>query len=996
MARIPDTELQRLKQDISLQRLVEAKGIELKKHGADLVGRCPFHDDKTPSLVVSPKKNLWHCLGACQAGGSVIDWVMRTEGISFRHAVELLKGDAPALGTGRVSAAKRSLTPKLAVIERDVDDERLLVQVVDYYHATLKQSPEALAYLEKRGLNSPEMIDHFRLGYANRTLGYRLPGKHRQDGAELRGRLQKLGLLRDSGHEHFTGSLVIPILGEGRQVLGIYGRKIRDDLRQGTAYHLYLSGPHRGVWNLDALKASEDVILCEALIDALTFWCAGYRNVTASYGVEGFTEAHVEAFARHGTKRVLIAYDRDEAGDRAAEKLGEQLMARSIECFRVQFPKGVDANEYALKVTPADKSLGATLRGAMWMGKSAAPQSTDSLASEAATTTSAASKPEPATTRADPPSSSLAAESPARVELAAPPVLASKHDGDKDEVRLVFGDRKWRIRGLTKNTTYEQLRVNVLCARGDKLHVDTFDLYSARHRSSFLGLAKVELDIEEEVLKHDLGRVLLSLEELQDQRIQAALAPKDERPVMTDAESEEALALLCDPRLFDRILADFEKCGVVGEETNKLVSYIAAVSRKLDSPLAVILQSSSAAGKSSLMDAVLAFVPQEQRVKYSAMTGQSLFYMSETNLAHKVLAIVEEAGAERAAYALKLLQSEGELTIASTGKDPTSGKLVTHEYRVEGPVMIFLTTTAVEIDEELLNRCVVLTVDEGPEQTRAIQARQREAETLEGILANEERARLVKLHQNAQRLLQPLLVANPFASTLTFLDDRTRARRDHKKYLTLIRAVALLHQHQRPIRTVEHQGAVVQYIEVTAEDIALANRLAGEVLSPRRDELPPQTRRLLLLIETMVKAACTKQALSPKDYRFSRRELREYTGWSLTQLRLHLSRLAEHEYVLVYRGGRGQSFAYELCWSSDGERGGQQLLADVAMLTAASTSTTGELAGGGGVVSGSWRGAVLDKESSVSGRIQKTWRGGGKSTSGGETNSASYVAAPAE
>ena len=92
-----------------------------------------------------------------------------------------------------------------------------------------------------------------------------------------------------------------------------------------------------------------------------------------------------------------------------------------------------------------------------------------------------------------------------------------------------------------------------------------------------------------------------------------------------------------------------------------------------------------------------------------------------------MLAISEEEGAEQASYALKLLQSEGQLTIASTGKDPATGKLVTEEYHVEGPVMIFLTTTAIEIDEELLNRCIVLTVDENREQTRAIHELQRES-----------------------------------------------------------------------------------------------------------------------------------------------------------------------------------------------------------------------------------------------------------------------------
>ena len=101
MARVSDAELERLKSDVSVQRLAEARGIELRRHGADLHGLCPFHEDRNPSLVISPAKNLWHCLGACQTGGSVIDWVMKAEGVSFRHAVELLRADLPLAGPVR-------------------------------------------------------------------------------------------------------------------------------------------------------------------------------------------------------------------------------------------------------------------------------------------------------------------------------------------------------------------------------------------------------------------------------------------------------------------------------------------------------------------------------------------------------------------------------------------------------------------------------------------------------------------------------------------------------------------------------------------------------------------------------------------------------------------------------------------------------------------------------------------------------------------------------
>ncbi|MEW6747817.1 MAG: CHC2 zinc finger domain-containing protein [Planctomycetota bacterium] len=798
MARIPDSELERLKREVSVERLAEARGVKLERRGADLFGLCPFHEDREPSLVITPSKNLWHCLGACQAGGSVIDWVMRAEGVSFRHAVELLRADLPSLAAPSSTSppVKSSTVRKLpGLASADAGDQELLLRVVDYYHATLKESPEALAYLKGRGLEDGEMIERFRLGFANRTLGYRLPAKNRQEGAAIRGRLQELGILRESGHEHLRGSVVIPIFGASGEVVQMYGRKITAGLRQGTPLHLYLPGPQRGVWNVEALEASREIILCESLIDALTFWCAGFRNVTTAYGTNGVTDDHWEAFRRFGTERVLIAFDRDEAGARAASALAEKLTAAGIEAFRVHFPKGMDANEYACKVKPAAKSLELVVRNATWLGEGKAPAIAATPAmpaaaaheppeeaakegSSAADAAAPADREPPAVRRDEPEGSESAggeptapvtadpagdADPPASLPslAAAPPQVASslssrsragvplERHGEELCVRL--GDRRWRIRGLEKNLSFEVLKVNVLVAResehtaGGAFHVDTLDLYSARHRAAFVKQAACELALEEEVVKKDLGRVLLALEAVQEEEIRKHLEPEAKVIELTETEKQAALELLRDPKLLDRILSDFERCGIVGEETNKLVGYLAATSRKLEEPLAVVIQSSSAAGKSSVMEAILGFMPEEERVQYSAMTGQSLFYMGETDLKHKILAIAEEEGAERASYALKLLQSEGQLTIASTGKDPQTGRLVTHEYRVEGPVMIFLTTTAIEMDEELLNRCLVLTVDEGREQTRAIHQLQRERQTLEGLLVNQDRRRILKV-----------------------------------------------------------------------------------------------------------------------------------------------------------------------------------------------------------------------------------------------------------
>ncbi len=504
------------------------------------------------------------------------------------------------------------------------------------------------------------------------------------------------------------------------------------------------------------------------------------------------------------------------------------------------------------------------------------------------------------------------------------------------------------------------MRVNVLVRNETGIHVDTFDLYAAKGRQLYARAAAAELEVEESAVQRDLGRLLLKLEELQDASIQAAMKPKAPSAAEIAKEDEDAaLAYLRDPDLIARLQQDFDRTGLVGEPINALAGYLAAISRKLATPLAIIVQSTSAAGKSALMEAVLRLVPEEDRVHYSAMTGQSLFYLGEKDLKHKILAIAEEEGVRQASYALKLLQSQGELTIASTGKDPDTGQLVTQEYHVEGPVMLFLTTTAIDIDEELLNRCLVLTIDESRAQTRAIQQRQRSKRTLAGLLADTQAQALTVLHRNVQRLLKPLAVVNPYADQLTFLDEKTRTRRDHQKYLTLIDAIALLHQHQRPIQKITvpgDQGGAIDYIEVVPADIALANRLAHEVLGRSIDELPPQTRSVLGGICVLVADRMQKQGLPRSDVRFTRRELREHLGMGNTQAALHMERLMEMEYVLAHRGGRGTSFVYELLYDGAADDAGPRLPGLIAVETLASNDAmTASCRGSEGEFTGSFR-----------------------------------------
>lgn len=508
----------------------------------------------------------------------------------------------------------------------------------------------------------------------------------------------------------------------------------------------------------------------------------------------------------------------------------------------------------------------------------------------------------------------------------------SKNDIEVNDQQVIYrvDDRCYRIRGLEKNNAVGSLKVNILASRDDLVHLDAIDLVKARSRASFIKATAAELFVESELVKRDIGKLLLKLESLQEQRISDAKQSTRKAVEISPQEKAQAMQLLRDPDLMQRIVADMTACGMVGEDTNKLAGYLAATSRKLKTPLAIVIQSSSSAGKTSLMDAILEMMPAEEVNRLSGLTGRSLYYLNSDDIRHKILAVCEDEGIRQAAYALKILQSDGELRQLTTERGD-DGRMKAAQYHVEGPSQILLTTTAMDIDEELVNRCLVLTVDETKQQTDAIQFRQREAFTGASNEAVRQARQLRKLHQNAQRLIRPLRVENPYAPQLTFPNHKTRMRRDHLKYLNLINTIALLHQHQRTIlRSGDREVLLVQ-----RSDIRVANQLAGEILGQSLDELAPQTRRLLSLIHEHVADESKRQDVCRHAFRFTRRDIRDATQWSDFQVHKHLTRLVDLEYLLAHRGKRGSRYVYELLYAGEGRTGSPFLmgLTDPSKLT---------------------------------------------------------------
>lgn len=745
--------------------------------------------------------------------------------------------------------------------ERDSAASRLLLlkRVFDFYARTWESDAKGYEYLKSRGIKSPALFKRFRFGFCSGSMMKTLS-------SQLKKELAEIGILTSSGKEFFQECVVFPLVDQNGSVVNLYGRASGSSAQ---AKHRFLAGPQNGLFYPP--KGASSVILTEGIIDALTLYEAGYTNVLPIYGVNGLTQDHLTFIKQERIMQLTLCLDGDDVGRAATPILTEKLKQTGANVTAVQMPKDMDVNEFFQKY---DGTAFNALLGA----------------SEA--------KPE-------------------------------KKSGPKEAAIdggyiFNFEERTYRVLdmnlvGLSKLKVNLKVSVNQDSSR---FHIDTLDLYLDRARERFVQIASERFSVEQADIAQELY-VLIDL--LENKRLELIRGDeKKESPdEMTDQERTEAISFLQSKDLIDLIQKDFDLCGYIGEETSRLFGYLAAVSRFLKYPLGVLIVSRSGAGKSQLQDMIGKFVPEESLHKYTRISGQSLFYQEDGNLKYSVLSIAEEKGAEDAIYSIRTLQSDQYLTVAVTTTDPKTGIKRTEEYHVEGPVVIIITTTNPEaLDFETRNRFVILTIDESREQTKRILQKQRERQSLEGLLRSRSEESIFRKHKNAQRLLKKnLFVVNPFFKDLTYPEDQLLMRREQNKYLTLIETIAFLHQYQREIKNIQTAAGEVDYIEVTLGDIALANKLAAEVLGRSLDELSPHTRTLLKEIKAMVDEKCAAEKKKPGDFSFSRKELCEYTGWSYWQIHDHLKHLVDMEYLAMQNGNECNRYSYKLIWDGQGEDG---------------------------------------------------------------------------
>jgi DNA primase len=823
-----------IKDKVDIVALFAEFGLKLERKGKSYTGLCPWHDDKKPSLSVDREKGLYNCFG-CGESGDVFSLVQKIKGYDFKQALKYLQE----------RAGKDIPRPGPKEPETDLN----LNTITDYYHKKLYENKKALDYLESRGLNNPELLGRFKLGYADGSL-LKISSNGQREALKL------LGLINEKKNEHFYNCITFPITGNNDQVVGIYGRGIESTI------HLYIAGKHKSVFNRKASKVYEEIILTESIIDALSLIQLGIQNVQACYGTNGFTEEHLAILKDDRVKTVLIGFDNDQAGRTAAEKLKDKLVQEDFTVKVVFPPAGKDWNEYLLTNPDADE-----LKNLIDQAKE------------------------------------------------------HKKEKQPDEftvcrkgTRYLFESYgiRYRVIGV-RDIFVSSLRVNIRAEKENKRFLDNVDLYSSRSRTGFSANLAHIFEVEAQRVENDLLKIVDYLEEERDRKLYNI--EQEEERELTQEETELGLRFLKSRNLFKEIVEDMSRLGYVGEETNKLLIYLSASSRKLDDPLSVIIVSESASGKSMLVETVKRLMPEKEVLSVTSLSDQALNYLPDEGLMHKFLILGEAVHSEVVEHQLREMLSAHELCRMIAVKDEKTGELTTRTVKKKVVVAAVMSSTRYEINPENASRCFVINTDESREQTKKIYKAQGEKYSIKRYREKQKEIPLIiHKHRTAQRILKKRVIVNPYGSELNFPDKLMRGRRDHERFIDLLAAICFLRQYQKEAK--HSQG--IEYIECDETDYETAYSIVSKILPSTLTSFPKSAVMLYDALREIVRKRAGREQLKPVEVGVTQRELREQAGFSQMFVKRNMRLLVEWEYVRIGSiKTRGSKYRYYLVKDED-------------------------------------------------------------------------------
>ena len=849
-------EISEIKQRLSIETILNHYNLHPDKHHFI---KCPFHGDEDPSLKIYPDTNTFNCFG-CGAAGDVIEFIGRYEKKGKHEAILKAKSminpsaviiQKPTTHQNEPEQDKE-LLPRLAVMGKLMQESR----------GSFKRTAAAKEYLRSRGLDP----DKAQAGYMGGDLGKGWNEKLQQSAIAL-------GILKrtnDTVSPVFKNVVLFFTKNEKGQVIDFYGRSINQN---GTGKHFYLSGNHQGIYPGYPEPVTRKLILTECVIDCETLFqqetIKSEFSMMALFGTNGFTQDHAEAIKRlPELNEVILFFDGDESGREAVTRIAEKVKAIKPEILITS----VD--------TPDEEDINSLIQGHDPEILSHLIKSRKSVSSSDKTKNDIPEKVSQSMT---------------------PPQEAVLNTKNPQKITYREGDLLLIIWGGVERENVHRLRVNLLVQKeGDTMryYQDDVNLYSNGQLQRYIKGATEELDISTTVMKTTLRRLQLQLEEYrlaEIERERKALQPRSYR--MTREEETKAGDFLLSKDLVKITMKAIEKTGLVGEERNGLLLFFLYLSRFTDEPLHAIIFGKSGSGKTYLQTRVSECLPEESLRTITSLTENTLYYSEKDFWKHKVLLIEDLEGVYQAFLPLREFMSKQTITKLTTDKD-MKGNNVQRVLVVEGPVCVSGATTNTQIYEDNANRSFLLHVDETPDHAETVMHYQRRQQA--GLINEKEQNTWRQLLRNAQRLLRPVKVINPYAIELDIPACVFKKLRTNIHYLRLIEIITFYHQRQREWKK---DGGGTIYIETTLQDIEWANYLIKDSLLRKSDELSGQVRQFFEGLKQL--SGADRRSIYAK-------QVREHFRMHPMKANRYLRELEQRGYLQLAGGNRKSGYEYEI------------------------------------------------------------------------------------
>ena len=845
---------------------------------------CPFHEDKTPSFQIYSKTNTWHCFsGNCNAGsGDVIDFVMKKDISNKYQAIMKCKAIIAQLHPEALPTVHHQVNSP--VIDKQ-DKANTLEKIFTYFKNGLTTSSLGRNYLNTRGL------DRAKLQAAGIMLGYNSGQYHHGTQNLIEGSV-KYGLLIPSDRVNTGGSgyniwgkmtVVFPLLNKQNNIISFYARSV-NDMKNNKHYYLKDS---EGLFPCYPKHNTKSLLITESIIDAATLQqlteITSQFTILAAYGTNRLTDEHLQAIKElNELEEIVFYFDGDTAGITATKKYVTTLkeLLPNVTVSVVQTLENEDVNSIYCK-------YGIEL-----------------IAQQINTRVSA--ETEVITLQTPPPVVEEKKQEPQKKPIAkkeTPKQEPTTFTTDNPEA-LVWQNEQLHILilGGIKLSGLDRLKVT-LKIKSKKNHYTplrhNLDLYNTEHLLRLKQNVSEQLEVPLTLADVSFNEVIEALENYRLERVSNLQPTKHISQPMTTLETDTALAFLKHPELMHNTMSDIGKTGIVGEHVNRLTMFLVFLSRITSDPLHIISFGASGTGKTYLQEGVAKLIPIEDKLEITTLSGNALYYFKNDDLKHKLLLIEDYDGVQDGLYALRELSSKQKITKTVSLKD-SKGNIKTYTFVVEGPVCIAGCTTKESTYEDNANRCILLYLDTSAKQDELIMEYQRKVSA--GLINYKEEEIFRTQLRNAQRMIKPIRVVNPYAPCLKIPKNVLKPRRSHRLYLRFIEIVTLYNQYQREIKinTLDNEP----YIETTFEDIAWANKLLKHILIRKADELTTACRTFLERLKSHLK--------DKKETTFKAKDIRGELRLHASSVKKYLLELYNNGYIKQTGGNKARGYVYEI------------------------------------------------------------------------------------